>query len=88
MTVWLYTEDERPMRDGPFYSLAEAEKSHLWEWEGVCAWIEEKLAGGWLYENAKCCHGEWFTTSEGLRPAEVIRPEFLLGAVPCWKEAA
>ena len=88
MTVWLYTEDESPLRDGPFDRIEDAEKSMLWEWEGVCVWIEQKLSRGWLYENAKCSHGEWFTTSEGLRPAEVIRPEFLIEAVPCGRTAA
>ena len=87
MILWLYTEDHTPLRDGPFSSIAEAAGSMLWEWSDVCGWIEQKTAGGWWYENAKCVHGEWFTTSHGLRPIEAIRPEFLLEAVPCGRAA-
>lgn len=88
MTVWLYTEDDDPLRDGPFESIEDAQASTLWEWQGVCLWLEMRVSSGWLYENAKCLYGEWFTTSEGLRPLEVVRPESLLEATHCGRDAA
>lgn len=78
MTIWLYTQDDCPLRDGPFFSLEQAAASALWEWLGVCLWTEELTAGGCLYSNAIWLETGWFPTSRGYRPAEPIRPQFLI----------
>jgi hypothetical protein len=85
MTLWLYTEDESPMRDGPFFSEVDAAMSMLWEWLGVCVWIEDKTARGCTYENVRWDGNAWVITSSGVRPLVPERPEFLLAAVPCVK---
>lgn len=77
MTLWLYTEEDSPLVAGPFFSLEEASDSFLWEWRGVCVWIEAHTSRGWVYENACWLETHWLTTSRGCRPAEVIRPAFL-----------
>lgn len=41
MTLWLYTEEDDPLTDGPFFTLDEAFGSFLWEFSGVCLWMEE-----------------------------------------------
>lgn len=88
MTLWLYTEDDTPMRDGPFSSEFDAAMSKLWEWLGVCIWIEQKTAQGWKYENVRWNGHAWVITSSGVRPLEPERPEFLIEATQCQKEAA
>jgi hypothetical protein len=82
MTLWLYTETVAPLRDGPFYSEKDAMQSPLWEWDGVCVWLESLTRGGWIYENVKWDGHSWVVTSSGLRPAEPFRPEFLAEAMP------
>lgn len=76
------------MRDGPFSSEVEAAMSTLWEWLGVCVWLEDKTAAGYRYENVKWNGEAWVVTSSGVRPLEPVRPEFLLEAMPCGKEVA
>lgn len=80
MTIWLYTETETPLRAGPFASIVEAMASDLWEWWGVCCWIERKALGGWEYENVVWNGCRWVVTSHGKRPAEPMRPEMILEA--------
>jgi hypothetical protein len=82
MTLYLYTETGSPMCDGPFFSEVEMAMSSLWEWLGVCVWIEEKVADGWQYENVKWDGHSWVVTSSGVRPLAPFRPEFLLEASP------
>jgi len=77
MIVWLYTEEDAPQLDGPFFSLEEAAGSFLWEWSGACVWLEEHTDRGWSYENVKFINGAWFITSKALRPVEPFRPSGL-----------
>lgn len=78
MTLWLYTETGEPETAGPFSSFTEALDSRLWEYVGVCLWMEFYEQGeGWFYENVKWCGDHWLVTSRGLRPAEPVRPQFL-----------
>ena len=80
MIIWLYTETASPVVDGPFYAELDAMASFLWEWAGVCVWLEYHGANGWVYENAKWCGDHWLTTSRGVRPVEPIRPALLVEA--------
>lgn len=80
MIAWLYTEDDEPLTDGPFFSLADVPNSFLWKFTGACLWIEEQTPRGWFYENALWTDQGWLTTSRGVRPAELVRPSFLLAA--------
>jgi len=82
MTIWLYTERGRIERDGPFFDFEEAMSSPLWMWSLICVWIEERTAHGWIYENLRWDSGVWTSTSRGVRPAELIRPEFRISAKP------
>lgn len=89
MTVWLYTEERDPIASGPFLSIIDALKSPLWELERACVWCEAYETGrGWAYENAKWCGDHWLVTSHGIRPAEPIRPSFLIDALANGAKAA
>jgi hypothetical protein len=74
---FLYTEDDAPFRDGPYYSLEDAMKSSLWELQGVCLWIENVMPGAFVYFNVKSTGAGWVTTSYGRRPLPPYRPECL-----------
>jgi hypothetical protein len=86
MNVYLYTELGYVQADGPFRSVTAATRSPLWEVPGVSVWIERKVRGGWRYENVRFTSQRgWVTSSRGLRPALLIRPERLDEA---WRAAA
>lgn len=91
MTLWLYTESGDIQKDGPFYSEDEAMTSPLWGLLNVCAWIEGRTGFGngfgWVYENVIWDGDQWIITSSGVRPAEPVRPEYLLEAEPLMQAA-
>ena len=77
MIAWLYTETGDPDVMGPFSKLDDAMDSPLWEFGGVCLWLEFYEQGaGWFYENVKWCGDHWLVISRGLRPVEPVRPQF------------
>lgn len=81
MTAWLYTEHEQPLRDGPFFVMADARLSPLWEMEGVCLWIEHDSRRGFAYRNLVWNGLMWVSTSKRVVPVEPWRPQALLEAV-------
>lgn len=79
MTLYLYEEIDGGFVDGPFDAFDAVASSPRWEHAGCCLWAEAYVMGaGWFYENVKWCGDHWHVTSRGLRPAEPIRPHFLL----------
>lgn len=80
MMLWLYTEEESPWRDGPFFDLERAMRSPLWELPKVCAWIVDHTAAGWVFEHVKWKGDGWVITSRGAWSIPPYVPECLTRA--------